>query len=378
VRITSIETFQIPPRWLFLRIGTDEGLVGWGEPIVEGRAEVVQAAVAVLAERLIGADPLRIEDHWQSMQRGHFYRGGPDWSSAVSGVDHALWDIAGQHRGAPVHELLGGPVRDKVRMYCSIHGATLDELAAAARAAIAAGYTAVKLGHDGKLNYLESAAGTEEMAARVATVREAIGSDADLAVDLHGRSSIALSRRLLPLLEPSRPLFVEEPLRPEYSDQIGKLVAGTPVPIATGERLYSRWDFRPILDAGVTVVQPDPSHAGGISEVRRIAAQAEVHDAVLAPHCPLGPIALAACLQLDFAVPNFLIQEQSLGIHDHTQVPCLADPAVLALHDGHITRPTAPGLGITVDEDAVRTLAKEGHRFRTPQWRYPDGSFAEW
>ncbi|MFY1620226.1 galactonate dehydratase [Micromonospora sp. WMMD736] len=381
MKIDRLETFLVAPRWLFLKITTDDGVVGWGEPVVEGRAETVQAAVGELSDLLVGSDPMRIEDHWQVLTRGGFYRGGPVLSSAVAGIDQALWDIAGKVRGAPVHELLGGPVRDRVRMYGWAYGETAEQVAENAAAAIATGYTAVKIAPPGPMAFLDTLAGLSSVVDLLAKVRDAVGPDNDVAIDLHGRASIAASRRLLSLLEPYVPLFVEEPLRPEYSSDIARIVTATTLPIATGERLYTRREFRDVLDAGVAVVQPDLSHAGGISEVRRIAAVAEMYDAVLAPHCPLGPIALAACLQIDLAIPNFLIQEQALGIHYNNGqdgLNYLVDADVLRLRDGHVERLGAPGLGIEVDENAVRAAAARGHRFRSPVWRGPDGAFTEW
>ncbi|MER5353930.1 galactonate dehydratase [Kitasatospora sp. NPDC002551] len=381
MRITSLETFLVAPRWLFLRVATDEGITGWGEPVVEGRAETVRTAVAELADHLVGRDPLRIEDHWQVLTKGGFYRGGPVLSSAVAGIDQALWDIAGKAYGVPVHRLLGGPVRDRVRMYAWIGGDSPAEVAELARAQAEAGFTAVKMNGSGPMGPLETQGRTREVVDRAAAVREALGPERDLVIDFHGRMSTAMSRRLLPLLEPLHPLFVEEPVLPEHSRHLERLAGSTGVPLAVGERLYSRWDFRDVLTSGIAVAQPDVSHAGGISEVRRIAALAELHDVALAPHCPLGPIALAASLQLAFAVPNFLIQEQSLGIHynrggellDH-----LLDPTPFRFTDGHAARPTGPGLGIEIDEAAVRRAAELGHRWRNPVWRHQDGSFAEW
>ena len=381
VKITALETFLVPPRWLFLRVATDEGITGWGEPVVEGRAETVQALIGELADYLIGADPLRIEDHWQVLTKGGFYRGGPIMSSAVAGIDQALWDIAGKAYGAPVYQLLGGPVRDRARVYAWIGGDSPRDAAELAKAQADAGFTAVKMNASAALEPIDTPARAAEVADRLAAVREAIGDTRDIVADFHGRMSLAMSRRLLPLLEPLYPLFVEEPVLPEFTRDLRSLVAGTTVPLAVGERLYSRWDFRDALDAGVAVAQPDVSHAGGISEVRRIAAMAEAHGATLAPHCPLGPIALAASLQLAFAVPNFLIQEQSLGIHynqGNDLLDYLIDPAPFTFTSGHVTRGQAPGLGIDIDETAVRRAAEIGHRWRNPIWRHPDGSFAEW
>lgn len=381
MKITEIETFLVAPRWLFCRVATDEGVVGWGEPVIEGRADTVRTAVHELADYLVGQDPLRIEDHWQVLTKSTFYRGGPILSSAVAGIDQALWDIAGQVYGAPVHALLGGPVRDRVRMYTWVGGDEPAEVADGIAAKVAEGFTAVKMNGSAALGPIGTVAETDDVLRRLAAAREVLGPDRDVAVDFHGRVSPANARRLLPLMAPLHPLFVEEPVLPELGAQLASVVAGSSVPIATGERLFGRRDFVEPLAAGVAVVQPDISHAGGISEVRRIAAQAEVAGASLAPHCPLGPIALAASLQVAFATPNFLIQEQSLGIHynvGNDLLDYLVDPAVFRFVDGYVERPTASGLGIVVDEAAVRRADEAGHRWRAPVWRHRDGSFAEW
>jgi galactonate dehydratase len=381
VKITGIETFLVAPRWLFLKVSTDEGISGWGEPVVEGRAETVRAAVHELSELLIGQDPLRIEDHWQVLRRGGFYRGGPVLSSALSGFDHALWDIAGKVRDAPVHELLGGPVRDRVRVYSWVGGDRPAGIREAVAAQVEAGFTAVKMNVAGPLLAIASPAEADAAVARAWEAREALGPHRDLAIDFHGRVSPAMARRLVRLLEDVQPMFVEEPVLPEtQGDALRAVVEASTVPIALGERLFSRWEFKPVLDAGVAVVQPDPSHAGGISELRRIGALAEVYGASLAPHCPLGPISLAASLQVAFATPNFLIQEQSAGMHYHEgrEHSYLADPSIFAFRDGYAARPLGPGLGIEVDEDAVRRAGEIGHAWRSPVWRHDDGSFAEW
>ncbi|WP_262704018.1 MULTISPECIES: galactonate dehydratase [Streptomyces] len=381
MKITALETFPVAPRWLFLRVATDEGIVGWGEPVVEGRAETVRAAVHELADYLIGQDPLRIEDHWQVLTKGGFYRGGPILSSAVAGIDQALWDIAGKAYGVPVHRLLGGPVRDRVRMYAWIGGDRPSDVAELAKEQVRAGFTAVKMNGSAELAPIDTPARTAEVVDRVAAVREVLGDERDIAVDFHGRVSTAMSRRLLPLLEPLHPMFVEEPVLPEHSGQLRSLVESTSVPLATGERLYSRWDFREVLTSGIAVAQPDLSHAGGISEVRRIAAMAETYDVTMAPHCPLGPLALAASLQIAFAVPNFLIQEQSMGIHYNQQNDLLdyvIDPAPFRFDNGYAVAGSLPGLGVEIDEKAVRRAAETGHRWRNPVWRRADGSFTEW
>jgi len=382
VRVTSVETFQVAPRWLFVKVGTDSELSGWGEASLEGSSDVVRAAVAAFAEYLIGQDPLAIERHWQVLAKGGFYRGGPVLSSALAGVDQALWDLAGKVHGVPVHELLGGPVRDRVRVYGWVGGDDPSGVAEAVQRQVENGLTAIKMNASGPLGHLPSQHEVAQIVRRATAAREVLGPERDLAIDFHGRISAPAARRLLPLLEPLHPFFIEEPVLPGNNHAaLGRLVAGSSTPIATGERLFSRWDFLPVLQAGVAVVQPDLSHAGGISEVRRIAALAETFDAALAPHCPLGPLALAACLQVDFATPNFLIQEQSLGIHYNVHndlLDYLLDGEVFRFDDGHIQRPLGPGLGVDIDEAAVRRADELATPWRTPVWTLPDGSFAEW
>ncbi|AUS80470.1 galactonate dehydratase [Actinoalloteichus sp. AHMU CJ021] len=381
MKITRVETFLVAPRWLFCRVETDEGIVGWGEPVVEGRAHTVRTAVHELAELLVGEDPLRIEDHWQRMTKGAFYRGGPVLSSAVAGLDQALWDIAGKAFDAPVHQLLGGPVRDRVRVYGWVGGDEPTEIAEAIAAQVEAGLTAVKMNGSGRMSRAGTVAEIDGVLARLAAAREVLGPHRDVAVDFHGRFTAATARRVIPLLADAHPMFVEEPVLPEHTHLLGDLVRSSSVPIACGERLYSRHEFLPALQAGIAVAQPDLSHAGGISEVRRIGSLAEVYDAQLAPHCPLGPIALAASLQIAFATPNFLIQEQSLGIHYNVGAELLdyvVDREMFRFVDGHLPRPTRPGLGVLVDEDAVRRADELGHEWRSPTWRHDDGSFAEW
>ncbi|MFG2769851.1 galactonate dehydratase [Streptomyces sp. NPDC048350] len=381
MKITSLRTYLVAPRWCFLKVETDEGVIGWGEPVVEGRAHTVAAAVEELSDYLVGQDPLRIEDHWQVLTKGGFYRGGPVLSSAVAGIDQALWDIKGKALGAPVWQLLGGHVRDRVRVYSWIGGDRPEDAVEQALARKAEGFTAVKMNASPQLEFIDTPAAVHGIVERVAGVREAVGDGFDIAVDFHGRLTLPMARRVVPLLEPYLPFFVEEPVVPELSEHIEEIVRSTSIPIATGERLYSRWDFKKVLGSGIAVAQPDVSHAGGISEVRRIAAMAEAYDVSLAPHCPLGPIALAACLQVGFASPNLLIQEQSLGIHYNTGsdlLDYLTDRTVFRYEDGHVALLTEPGLGIQVDERAVERAAEKGHRWRNPVWRRNDGSFAEW
>ncbi|MBH0097546.1 galactonate dehydratase [Salinibacterium sp. NSLL150] len=381
MKIARIETFLVPPRWLFVRIETDSGIVGWGEPVVEGQADIVRAAVEQHAEYLVGLDATRIEDHWQVLTRGGFYRGGPVASSAIAGIDQALWDIAGKAHGVPVHDLLGGAVRDRIRMYGWVGGDEPSELRDNIAQQVESGLTAIKMNASGRMSPLSTVSAVSEVVDRAALAREVLGPDRDFAIDFHGRMTAANSRRILPLLEPHAPLFVEEPVVPDKSHLLDGIVSSTSIPIATGERLFSRNEFLGPLQAGIAVVQPDLSHAGGISEVRRIAALADMFDAQLAPHCPLGPIALASSLQVGFNTPNFLIQEQSIGIHYNVGsdvLEYLMDTSVFDFTSGYIERLTKPGLGIDIDEAAVRAADKIGHQWRSPVWRHDDGSLAEW
>jgi galactonate dehydratase len=382
LRIRSLELFPVPPRWLFLKITTEGGVEGWGEPVVEGRAATVRTAVEEMAEYLVGRDASRIEDHWQTLYRGGFYRGGPILMSALAGIDQALWDIRGKSLGVPVHELLGGPVRERMRVYGWIGGDAPEHAADAARERVAAGFRAVKMNASGAMGWIDTPRAVDAMVERVASVREAVGPAVGIGVDFHGRVRRGMAKVLLRELEPLRPMFVEEVVLPENNDALAVLQGYTTIPIATGERMYSRWDFKTILQQGVVdIVQPDPSHAGGISEVRRIAAMAEAYDVALAPHCPLGPVSLAAALQIDFCSPNAVIQESSLGIHYNEGADLLdylREPAVFDVRDGYVARLTAPGLGIEVDEERVRHMARQGHAWRNPVWRDPDGSVVEW
>jgi galactonate dehydratase len=382
MKITRLTTFLVPPRWCFLKIETDEGIVGWGEPVLEGRAKTVAAAVEELSDYLIGKDPRQIEDHWTVMYRGGFYRGGGIHMSALAGIDQALWDIKGKALGVPVSELLGGRVRDRIKVYSWIGGDRPSETAAAAKAAVDRGFTAIKMNGTEELQYVDTLDKVERCLQNVAAVREAVGPYVGIGVDFHGRVHKPMAKILMKELDPYKLMFIEEPVLSEHYEALKELAPLTSVPIALGERLYSRWDFKRVLSEGyVDIIQPDPSHAGGITETRKIASMAEAYDVALALHCPLGPIALAANLQLDAVCYNAFIQEQSLGIH-YNGVNDLLDyvinPEVFAYQDGMVAIPKGPGLGIEVNEDYVRERATEGHRWRNPVWRHADGSFAEW
>lgn len=382
MKITQLELFLVRPRWLFLKISTDEGISGWGEPIVEGHAAVVATAVQEMSEILSGRDPELIEDLWQLLYRARFYRGGPVLLSAMAGINQALWDIKGKKLGQPVYKLLGGPVRNKVRVYAWIGGDRPSDVANAAKERQEQGFTALKMNATEELAYVDSFDKVEAVVERVAAVREATGSAMGIAVDFHGRVHKPMAKVIAKELDPYHLFFIEEPVLPENLEALRDIVSHTSTPIATGERMYSRWEFKKLLHEGyVDILQPDLSHAGGISECVKIAAMAEAYDVALAPHCPLGPIAFAACLQVDAVAHNALIQEQSIGIHynvGNDLLDYLEDPDGFHYADGFVTLSQLPGLGIAINEDAVREAAKSGHDWHNPIWRLQDGSIAEW
>ena len=382
MKITGFHTFPVLPRWLFLKIETDEGISGWGEPVVEGRAHTVAAAVEELSFYFLGKDPRNIEDLWQTMYRAGFYRGGPEVMSAIAGIDQALWDIKGKRLGVPVYEMLGGSCRDKLKVYCWIGGDRPSDIVREVKEKQAAGYSAVKMNATEELHYIDSFKKVEAVLARAQAVRDAAGNDVEFGIDFHGRVHKSMAKVLAKELEPFHPMFIEEPVLSENLEALREIARATSTPIATGERLFSRWDFKRLLTDGyVDIIQPDLSHAGGISECKKIAAMAEAFDVAVAPHCPLGPVALAACVQLDMCTPNVFIQEQSLGIHYNQGgdlLDYLKDTSPFIYKDGFIAPPLGAGLGIEVDEDKIRQMAEQGHNWKNPVWRNYDGTIAEW
>lgn len=382
MKISKYELFLVPPRWLFLKIETDGGIIGWGEPVIEGKAATVKAAVDELMENLVGKDPMNIEDHWNMMYRSGFYRGGPILMSAIAGIDQALWDIKGKFYNAPIHQLIGGKARDSMRVYSWIGGDRPSEVVVSAKKMSELGFTAVKMNATEELQYVDSFEKVDQAVQRVAAIREALGKKMDIGIDFHGRVHKPMAKVLAKELEPFYPMFIEEPVLPENNEALREIANHVSIPIATGERMFSRWHFKTILQDGyVDIIQPDLSHAGGITECKKIISMAEAYDVAAAPHCPLGPIALAACLQVDATCHNAFIQEQSLAIH-YNQGSDLLDyilnKEVFKYENGFVKIPEGPGLGIDINEEHVRKMAEMGHNWRNPLWRHNDGSIAEW
>jgi len=382
MKITKIRLYQVPPRWLFLAIETDEGITGWGEPVIEGRASTVRAAVEELSEYIIGKDPRQINDIWQTLYRGGFYRGGPILMSAISGIDQALWDIKGKELGKPVYELLGGKCRDKMQTYSWVGGDDPADESRQIQTLLDQGWNTFKMNGCGSLKMVDSFREVDKVIERIATIRENFGTKIDFGLDFHGRVSVPMAKVLLAELEPYRPLFVEEPVLAEHAEQYAALSRQTSIVLAAGERMYSRYDFKRVFEGGgIGILQPDLSHAGGITECLKIASMAEAYDVSLAPHCPLGPIALAACLAVDFVSYNAIIQEQSMGIHYNKQADLLdyiVNKEDFAITGGYIKPLPKPGLGVEIDEEAVIEASKNPGNWKNPIWRHEDGSIAEW
>jgi len=368
LRITKLETFLVKPRWLFLKVHTDEGIVGLGEPIVEGRAKTCAAAVEEIAPDLIGKDPRNVVHHWQQIYRHAFYRGGPVLTSVLSGIEQALWDIKGKFLGVPVYELLGGPTRDRVRVYA--HVGNRPEMLEQKKAQ---GFTAFKTGirNSTRSGVVASQQFIEEAAEAFAALRKAGGKDVDIGIDFHGAISPQNAKLLIKAVEPYQPMFIEEPVQCQNVDAMAEIARGTHLPIATGERIFTKWGFREILEKhAATILQPDLCHAGGIMEARLIAGMAEAYYAAIAPHNPLGPISLAAGLHLAASIPNFMCQEQVTLGHGYLKQP-------FEVEGGYVKIPTGPGLGIELDEAQV--AEKLEHDGRNRETYDPnDGSVVDW
>ncbi len=375
MKITGVHTYIVKPRWVLVKITTDSGIEGWGECLGD-KALVVVTAVNSFQDALIGEDPRRITHHWQVLYRGAFWRGGPILCAAISGVEMAMWDILGKSLNVPVWQLLGGAVRDRIRMYTRANGSSPQELASSAMAAVARGFTALKFCPFEQVQVIDHYCVVEEAARRVAAVRDAVGSGVDILLDFHGRVSPTMAIWMEQAMREFHPMFIEEPVLPENSDALADIARIFGTPIATGERLFTKWGFREILkERSAAVLQPDPCICGGIQETRAIGAMAEVEYRALAPHNPYGPINLAACLHIDAATPNFLVQEfvDPLGLGQGL----LTKPWHVE-NDGTILLPQEPGLGVVPDENWI--LANGIGLQKDPgRWYHSfDGSMADW
>lgn len=382
MKITKFTTYRLAPRWMFLKIETDAGITGWGEPVIEGKARSVEAAVHEFESYLIGKDPARINDLWQVMYRGGFYRGGAILMSAIAGIDQALWDIKGKAMGVPVYELLGGLVRDRMKTYSWVGGDRPADVIADIQRLKDGGFDTFKMNGSEEFGLIDSAAKVDAAVGRIAEIRAAFGNEIEFGIDFHGRISTPMAKVMLRELEVFRPLFVEEPVLAEQDESYARLAQHTSIPLAAGERMYSRFEFKRVFSGGgLSIVQPDLSHAGGITECVKIAAMAEAYDIALAPHCPLGPIALAACLQVDFVSHNAVLQEQSMGIHYNKGGELLdyvLNPEDFQIDSGYIKPLPKAGLGVEIDEDRVLAASRAAPDWRNPLWRHADGSVAEW
>ena len=382
MKITAVNTYFVRPRWGFVEIVTDEGYTGWGEAVLEGHAAAVLSCVQEYKDYLIGFDPCRIEDIHATIYRAGFYRGGGVLMSALSGIDQALWDIKGKVFGAPVYELMGGACRDRMKVYSWIGGDRPSDVGAAAKEKKDAGFTAIKMNATEELQMIDTYDKVDAVLERVAAIRESCGKYFGIAIDFHGRVHKPMAKILAKKLEEFDPMFLEEPVLCENMEVFAEIAAACNVPIATGERLFTKYDFKRLLQAGgVDIIQPDLSHAGGITEVKKIAAMAEAYDVALAPHCPLGPIALAACLNVDATSYNAVIQEQSIGIHYNVGKSVLdyvTNQSDFDFVDGFVALPKKPGLGVDVNKELVLEENKTPHNWKNPVWHHADGSVAEW
>ena len=344
-------TWGAPRNWVFVKVLTDTELYGWGEATLEGRETTVQAALAELGRALIGRDPLAVEQHWQMLYRHGFWRGGVVLNSALAGLDQALWDLRGKAWDVPVYRLLGGPTRRHLRLYTHVGIYNPAEMEEDARRDVADGFSAVKTGAWAGDSALPEAEQIAAFAERVGRLRRAVGPGVDIMIDNHGRSRPATATRLMQALQPYDLLWLEEPTPPDDLEALARLrQAGPRMDLATGERLYAKWEYVPLLERRlVDVIQPDLCHAGGITECKKIAALAEAYYVQVAPHSPQGPVSTAAAAHLGLAIPNFLILEFVRSAPYRDRVLREAWP----VRDGHLEVPERPGLGVDLDEEAL-------------------------
>lgn len=381
MKITDVTVYEVKPRWIFVKLSTDEGVEGWGEMISGTKTETVVAGAREMGKYLIGRDPFEIERLWQEMYKS-FFRGGPINGTIVSGMEMALWDIKGKYFGVPVYELLGGRARDRIKVYSWIGGDRPEDVAEQALDRRNRGFDAVKMNATEELHYIDSYDKIQAVADRVASIRAACGDGFGIAVDFHGRVHKPMAKVLAHALEPYKLMFLEEVVLPENEEYFKEVAALSSTPLATGERLVSRWQYKNIFREGVVdIIQPDVAMVGGILEMKKIISMAEAFDMAAAPHAPYGPIALAATLQVDVCSSNVFIQEQSLGIHYNKGFDLLdfvKNKDVFQYENGFVKVPALPGLGLEIDEEKVREVSAQGLQWTNPKWRNYDGTMAEW
>ena len=381
MKITDITVYKVKPRWIFVKVDTDEGLSGWGEMISGTKTETVAAGAREMGYFLKGRNPFEIERLWQELYRS-FYRGGPVNGTVVSGLEMALWDIKGKALGVPVYELLGGRARDRIMVYSWIGGDRPKDVAAAAIDRQKMGFRAIKMNCTEELHYIDSYCKVQEVVQRVQAIREAVGEDFGIAIDFHGRVHKPMAKVLAAELNLLHPMFLEEVVLPENEEAFAEIARYTSCPLATGERHLTRWGYKNIFRSGaIDIIQPDVAVAGGILETRKIIAMAEAYDIAAAPHAPYGPVALAATLQVDTCSPNVFVQEQSLGIHYNQGFDLLdfvKNKEIFSFTDGFVDIPDKPGLGLELDENVIKEVAKDGLVWTNPHWKNYDGTIAEW
>ena len=368
MKVTDVQTFVVDAfrtNWVFVKVLTDEGISGVGEATLEYKEKALLGAVEHIREYLVGKNPLDIEKHWHTIYRDAYWRGGAVLMSALSAVECALWDILGKHLGVPVWQLLGGKVNDRVRIYVNgwFAGAKEpEEFAEKAKLAVSRGVTAMKWDPFGK-SYLEISSADLDRAIRcVGAVRDAVGNGVDLLIEGHGRFNVPTAVKIAHELAPFRPMFFEEPVPPDDLDALRQVKDRSPVSIAAGERLYTRWNYRALFDKmAADYIQPDVSHAGGIMELRKIAAEAESRTLPFAPHNPSGPVANAATLQLAAVCPNFSVLEIMYSDVDYRKD--ITDEQ-LVYRDGWMQIPDRPGLGIEINEAACTEHPYQPHTLR--------------
>ena len=392
LKITAVKTRVVNAQmrnWVFVKVETSQaGLYGWGEASLEWKTRAVTGAVEDFAPMIVGEDPARIEHLYQKMYRQSFWRLGVIGMSAISAIEQACWDILGKMLNRPVYQLLGGAVRDRVRMYTHLGGGDMKAVYETQDAGdpqvfvdraldvVARGYTAVKVLITPPTESLNSIAAYQSAERFMRALRDAVGDSVDIMVDCHGRHSPANAIEFCRVLAPYRPYFVEEPVPPENADLMAEVRRASPVPIATGERLVTRHQFRPIFEKNAChVIQPDLCHCGGLWEARKIAAMAEVYQMGVAPHNPLGPVANAAALHFALSTPNFLIQEDMLG-----DVPWRWEVVrhKLETKDGCWLPTDSPGLGIEIDEAAAAKHPFEQEIIHSLGVRAHDGAILDW